>query len=730
MIVHVRPLWLRGHLMRLSLLLILSALIPAFSALADTPPDFAHDIKPLLEQHCFKCHGPEKQKSGLRLDLKANAFKGGESGDPVIVPGSSLKSHLIQRILSTDPDEVMPPKGERLKPQEVAVLQRWIDTGAHWVETTKPLAITPVAPDRLITDQDRQFWSFVPPRQSEPGPLKNAAWPHNRIDSFLLSKMEARGLSPAGEAPATVLVRRLSYDLTGLPPTPEEAQAFLSDPSPDAYQHLVDRLLASPRFGEHLASLWLPLARYAEDQAHQVGADTKYFYPNAWRYREWVVNAFNRDLPYDQFLKFQLAADKFPEASRDDQAALGFLGLGPKYYNRDRLEVKADEWEDRVDTVSRTMLGLTVACARCHDHKFDPIPQRDYYALAGVFASTKMVNKLPDGSIQKGDLVAEKVDLGTIHAVEDAQPQDLNVFIRGNVERKGPIVPRHFLSILSSGTPTPFKEGSGRKELALAIAGRNNPLAARVIVNRIWGMLFGTPIVVTPSNFGHSGQPPTHPELLDNLAVRFMDNGWSIKWLVREIVTSSAYRQSSRGNAIATAADPSNILLAHMNRRRVTIEQWRDTILFVSGKLKGGGGKSMELDDPSNLRRTLYARISRLKLNDLLMQFDYPDANVHAEKRSVTDTAMQKLFMLNSLFMIGQAKALAARLAGEATDDEARVRLAYQVLFARQVQADELKLALAFLRQTDTGKMPVLQMTRWEQFAQILLISNEALYVD
>jgi hypothetical protein len=475
-----------------------------------------------------------------------------------------------------------------------------------------------------------------------------------------------------------------------------------------------------------MASLWLPLARYAEDQAHQVGSDTKFFYPMAWKYREWVINAFNRDLPYDQFVLFQIAADKAPGASPDDQAALGFLGVGPKYYNRNRLEVMADEWEDRVDTVTRTMLGLTVACARCHDHKFDPISQRDYTALAGVFASTRMVNKTADGKVQKGDLKAEQLDPATLHIVEDGDVADLNLFIRGNVNRKGPLIPRRFLSILSPSTPAPFKQGSGRLELANAIVDKNNPLTARVMVNRLWGMLLGRPIVVTPSNFGHSGQPPTHPELLDDLAVRFMDNGWSVKSIVRDIVCSSTYRQSASLSGDSARVDPSNELFGRMNRRRLTVEQMRDAILFANDRLTFDGGKSTNLDDPANTRRTVYSHISRLKLNDLLMQFDYPDPNVHAEKRSVTNTPIQKLFVLNSPFMIEQAKALAARVAeGDRQGDEARIKHVYQLLFSRNPSAAELRLGIEFLQEPEND-----QMTRWQQYAQILLASNEALYVD
>ncbi|MCI0539961.1 MAG: DUF1549 and DUF1553 domain-containing protein [Verrucomicrobiales bacterium] len=580
------------------------------------------------------------------------------------------------------------------------------------------------AEDTIDWAKEQQFWSFCIPKPQRAPAVRNARWPRQPLDYFILARLEQKGLSPSPEVDRRTLIRRVTLDLTGLPPTPEEVEAFLKDRRRDAYERLLDRLFASTRFGEHMASLWLPLARYAEDQAHQVGDDTKFFYPNAYKYREWVINAFNCGLPYDQFVKLQLAADRIEGTNSVNLAALGFLGLGPKYYNRGRIDVMADEWEDRVDTLSRTVLGLTVACARCHDHKFDPITMSDYYALAGVFASTKMVNKKADGSEEKAEK-AEKMDPNSVHVVEDGEAKNLNVFLRGSVDRKGPVVERQFVRVLSR-EPVPFKDGSGRKELAECVANRNNPLTARVMVNRLWGAFFGRPLVITPSNFGHSGQPPSHPELLDDLAIRFMDNGWSIKGLAREMALSSTYRQSARLEARKASIDANNELFWRMNRRRLSVEQWRDSVLFVSGQLDLTGGKSLELDDPANHRRTVYARVSRLKLNDMLTQFDYPDANVHAEKRAVTTTATQKLFMLNSPFMLSQAKALSWRVISETPEsDQARVVRAHRLLFGRDPQKVELALALAFL-----GKPTASEMAPWEQYAQILLASNEMIYVD
>jgi hypothetical protein len=593
--------------------------------------------------------------------------------------------------------------------------------------------------DEFDWNKARKFWSFQPPQSQSLPPVQNKRWPRERMDTFVLAAMEKRGLSPSLEADRRTLIRRVTFDLTGLPPTPEEVGAFLADRRVDAYERLIGRLLASPRYGERMASLWLNVARYAEDQAHQVGDDVTHFYPNAWRYRTWVIEAFNRDLPYDQFIKLQLAADKLDACETNataDLAALGFIGLGPKYYNRNRLDVMADEWEDRVDTVTRSFLGLTVACARCHDHKYDPITMRDYYGLAGVFASTRLLNKMPDGKIEEvpketkdsnGKKLKPKANPDAMHVVDDGDKmQDLNVFLRGNVERKGPVAERRFLQVLCNGEPKRFTAGSGREELAAAIACRENPLTARVMVNRVWAILFGHGLVGTPSNFGSQGQRPTHPELLDDLAVRFVHNGWSIKSLVREMVLSATYRQNSRLEAAKQVIDADNEYLSRMNRRRLPVEMWRDSILAVSGELEFGDGKSLEVDAPTNHQRTVYSRISRLKLNDLLMQFDYPDANVHAEKRSVTTTATQKLFVLNSPLMLAQARALAARLTASPRESNlSRVERAYQLLYGRPATPAETKLALEFLGKAETPEMP-----RWEQYAQTLLAANEMLYVD
>ena len=572
----------------------------------------------------------------------------------------------------------------------------------------------------------REWWAFQSPTKAELPQINQAAWPSRRIDHFVLAKLEAKKLSPSPAATKHTLARRLYLDLTGLPPTPEKMRAFLGDETDGAYEMLVEKLMQRIAYGERLASMWLNKARYAEDQAHQVGGNTAFFYPNAFKYRKWVIDAFNNDLPYDDFIRKQLAADLEKDKSVTDLPALGFIGLGHKFYNRNRLTVKAEEWSEQVDTLTRAFLGLTVACAQCHDHKYDPVTQKDYYALAGVFASTDLVDRMEDGSEIKKDSEAHKKRIGTIHIVRDTKPKDLHVFLRGNTETKGDLVKRRFLKVLAQNEPKSFTQGSGRLELAEAIADPNNPLTARVIVNRVWSIFFGRGLVATPSNFGQLGSLPSHSELLDDLAVRFMENNWSIKWLVRELVLSSTYQQNSQIISRNELIDPANIYLWRMNRRRLSVEQWRDSILAASNNLDRRGGESLELTDAKNVRRTIYGRVSRKKLSDILIQFDYPDANVHSAKRSDTTTAIQKLFIINSSFMVEQAKGLAKRITGDSSaTDLTHIQSTYALLYNRQPTREETDLGLAFLRLPAEGKL-----TRWEQYSHALLAANEMMFVD
>ncbi len=685
---------------------------------------FEQKIRPVLVEHCYRCHSAQadKVRGGLLLDTRAGLLRGSE-GQAVLVPGDPAGSLLLKALRYEDIK--MPPAG-KLPDRVIADFETWIKQGA--VDPRETASPGP-HPAQRVGLAGKQSWAFQPPRAHQAPAVRNQAWVRKKIDSFLLARQEQAGLEPSAPADRRTWVRRISFDLIGLPPAPEEVEAFVNDPAADAHEKVVERLLASPHFGERWARMWLDLARYAEDQAHIVGSDRSLFYPNAYLYRDWVIRALNEDMPYDRFVRLQLAADLIEPNEPANRPALGFLGLGPKYFGRKSLEVMADEWEDRVDTVSRGLLGLTVACARCHDHKFDPIPTADYYALAGVFASTRMFNQplRPDVAVKDGEASQPR---DALHVVREGTPTDLNVFIRGNVQNKGPLARRHFLHVLSKGEPKPFQEGSGRRELAEAITNPVNPLTARVFVNRIWGQVFGRPLVGTPSNFGAQGEKPTHPELLDDLAVRFMESGWSLRWLLREMVLSAAYRQSGTANTQRQAADPENRLLSRMNGRRLSVEAWRDALLFASGRLdRTIGGPSLDPQDPQERRRSIYSGVSRLELNRMLALFDFPDPNVHAGRRTETTTPLQKLFVLNSPFLVSQAASLAERLKTEVPGegdqaDQRRIDRAYRLLYGRPPSEKEVRLGLAFLGNGDD------RLARWSQYTHVLLAANEMLFLD
>ena len=570
--------------------------------------------------------------------------------------------------------------------------------------------------DDINWQEAKQFWAFVSPSKVDPSRIDDRGWSRGDIDLFVLSEMKKNGLEPEDDASSEVLIRRIFYDLIGLPPSSDEVKRFKEDADEKKYERLIDSLLERPEYGEKMASTWLNIARYAEDQAHQVGNNVKFFYPHAHRYREWVIKSYNSDLPYDQFIRLQLAADKIEGTVNEDLVALGFLGLGPQYYDRGRLEVKAEEWEDSVDVVSRGFLALTVACARCHDHKYDPISAADYHALAGVFASTQ---------IHKRELDNEDGAKTVIHVVKDGKAQDLPIYNRGDVQDKGEVVPRAFLKILSGEDPKKFTKGSGRLELAEAISDPQNPLTARVAVNRIWQMLFGRGLVYTTSNFGHLGTRPTHPELLDHLAISFIDEGWSVKSLIKKILLSSTYRQSSLVSYDKRIKDEENKFYSYFKRRRLSAEMIRDSMLAVSGQLeRGDSGKESDLiSNQKNLRRTVYGRISRKELDHYLALFDYPDANIHSSSRDETVTPSQKLYFLNSSFVLSRSSAVA--LASVTEDRASSVEKIYRRILSRPPSMEELSNAIKFI---ESGKEK--EKERWAGLAQNLLISNEFIFRD
>jgi hypothetical protein len=751
---------------------------------ADSPGDvafFEAKIRPLLHEHCFSCHSgqPKKQKGGLSLESRASLLKGGDSG-PAILPTEPGKSLLIKAVHYQDATLQMPPKG-KLPERELALLEEWVRRGAPYPGTSEKTENKTT----INLAEGRKFWSFQPVRQVALPGIKNKNWPRRSIDHFLLAEMEKRNLEPSAVAPARALIRRATFDLTGLPPTPEEVEAFENDTSPDAYARLIDRLLAAPQHGERWGRLWLDLARYcdvAEPWAENKG--------QAYLYRDWVVRAFNEDLPYDRFIHKQLAADLLPDHQPGDRAALGFLGLSPSYWKELKLApdviqaVVAEEWEERIQAVTSTFLGLTVACARCHDHKFDPVSAQDYYALAGIFASTRLVDRalVPEVDAQKVQEARAKVktlqaeiaklqakkspeppiedlkkqieevkkniphfDMPLVPAVDDASlfvladgphrtkldyrpgvAQDVSLQVRGNPTNLGPVVPRRFLGLFSGSQAQPFQQGSGRLELAHAITKEAAPLTARVFVNRVWRHHFGRGLVETPSDFGSQGDRPSHPELLDDLAARFIANGWSIKWLHREMMLSAAYQQASAQDARRQAVDPENRWLSRMSRRRLEIEAWRDGMLAVTGTLKlDMGGPPLELNDLKNNRRTLYGLVKRRELNDMLRLHDFPDPTAHSPSRLPTTTPLQQLFTLNSPFVQQQSKALVQRLRSEVKGNDAdRIRRAYWLLYGRPATARQVEFGLEFLQAQQTSDQA------WNQYAQVLLGSNEFLFVD
>jgi hypothetical protein len=596
---------------------------------------FETHIRPVLVEKCYSCHSAAAKvlKGGLRLDTAATTRAGGETG-PVIVPGKPAESVIVSALKYETYE--MPPTG-KLPDQVVHDFEKWIELGAP-----DPRVDAPKAAAAAGSRDPFDHWAYKRPQKLSPPELTNAHAARTDIDRFIIVRLEAAGISPSPQALPRVVLRRLYYDLVGLPPSAEELDQFAADPSDGNYEAAVDRLLASPRFGERWARHWLDIARYSDTKGYLFEEDRNY--KGAYAYRDWVIASFNCDRPYDRFVVAQIAADQSGDPSSGP--ASGFLTLGRRFLN-----AQPDIINDRIDVVTRGLLGTTVACARCHDHKYDPIPAADYYAMYGVFASS---NEKP-----RDDAPPELVDA--------EKPYDPYVFLRGSPGNRGPAVERRFLTCLTSDhKPTAFKQGSGRRELAEAIASRDNPLTARVWVNRVWEHLFGKGIVDTPSDFGVRGTPPTHPELLDTLACEFMDDAWSTKRLIRRIVLSATYRQASEPRPECAAVDPENRLLWRANRRRLDLESLRDSLLAAAGRLdEKMGGPSVSLTDaPFSTRRSVYGFIERQNLPAFFRTFDFANPNTHTPERPLTTTPQQALFLMNSPFAIEQATHLAQRVAG------------------------------------------------------------------
>ena len=782
-------------------------LVAIAAGLHAQPADlFESKIRPALIANCYACHNSKlKSPMGdLVLDTKAGLAKVAANG------------RLLKALRYTDPQLQMPPAG-KLSANVIASFDAWIAAGAP-DPRTETATVSQALKGMSVAD-GRKWWSFQPVNELPAPAVKNSAWLSRKIDAFLLARLEEKGLTPSPKADKRTLAQRLYLDLTGLRPTYEELEAFANDPNPNAYASLVETLLNSPQYGEKWARHWLDVARYAEDNPTSEATNPPY--PYAWRYRDWVIEALNNDIPYNDFLKLQLAADKLSTAKRPDLRALGYLGAAPVYHKDQRLSLDvistflSDDWDERVDAVSRGLLGLTVACARCHDHKFDPIPTKDYYSLASVFASTMrserptfdvdpqvearfqfvqrrlfdlaysrnlltneastvvgaearvarwkleiaelqkemeaLQDRYPvlvkylerfwrDPSKQAKQAVSARRRPGAsddpfMNTVYDAanyvdgsddnytwlhykpnQPRDLNVFLRGNVASQGEPAPRRFLSVLAKSDPA-LPNGSGRLDLAEKITTDAAPLAARVFVNRVWGWHFGRPLVNTPSDFGTQGDKPSHPELLDDLAARFIANGWSIKWLHREILLSSAWQQASNRRPEGDRIDQSNTLLWRMNPRRLAVEDYRDSLLRISGALDSKlYGLSLDLDADTNNRRTIYGRIARGRLSNLLKLYDFPDPTQTSPSRDLTTTPLQQLFVLNGPFLRAQANSLAKVIDSEPAT-EARIRALYRKVLARDPSPKEFEIASGYLAQSDIAN-----------FAHVLLSTNEVLF--
>lgn len=729
---------------------------------------FENRIRPVLAEHCYSCHSTQAKrlKAELYLDNREAALAGGESG-VVIKPGDADGSLMMRAIRYTEESLEMPPKA-KLPANVIVDFEKWIEMGAPWPKTGDAV----VASGKVGFDFAkfrREHWSFRTVKKPGLPSVSDAEWVKRPLDYFVLSKLDLAGMKPAPKADRRTLIRRAYFDLIGLPPTLEQVREFVVGKK--TWAGVIEELLKSPHYGERWGRHWLDVARYSDGLG---GFLDNGALPQAWRYRDWVVAALNRDLPYDQFVRQQIAGDLLMEP-RETAAATGFFAVGPTYRSdggdpESKAQAQAETLSDRVDTFSRAFLGLTAACARCHDHKFDPITARDYYALAGVFnnsnvrefplAEAEEVKAYKDWQKETGDLdkrikalprtvkkekrsltKQEKADLEAwkkelaklkknapkkyefVHSLGESGRGNMHVAIRGDLRKKGELVHRRFLELIE-GTERTYSNGSGRIDLAASVADVANPLTARVFVNRVWQWHFGEGLVRTPSNFGVLGEKPSHPELLDWLATYLVEQGSSLKQLHRLIMHSATYRMSSRFDEANFARDGDNRFLWRMNPRRLEVETWRDSLLAVSGRLDRTLGGSPVNEILNSTRRTIYGTVSRngdrFASEKFLRTFDFPAARSTSAGRTASTVPQQYLFMMNSKFLTDCANALATQLQQGKPGPHNQIRLAYQMVFQREPDEFEAKLALRFL--TGGGEL--------RQFAQNLLSAEEFRYAE
>ncbi|MDZ4847805.1 MAG: PSD1 and planctomycete cytochrome C domain-containing protein [Pirellulaceae bacterium] len=658
---------------------------------------FESKVRPILVEHCYECHSLEAGEANgeLRVDSRDAMLKGGTRGT-VIRASTPDRSLLIQAIEYHDAEIKMPPEG-RIPEQQISILRKWIEMGAPDPrdDDSSPTVANSIA-DKLAKASGH--WAYLPPKSISPDRLSGVTedWIRDPIDAIVVAIQAENELKHSPDADRRTLIRRLYYDLLGLPPSIEEIAQWSKTKDSDWYEKLVQSLLESPHFGERLARRWMDVTRYADNKGYVFKEEREY--PNAYRYRDWLVRSFNEDLAYEDFLRYQLIGDRLdPENKAGHLDAMGMLTLGRRF-----LQNKNDIIDDRIDVVSRGLLGITASCARCHDHKFDPVTTADYYSLHGMFSDTDEPGDGPS----------------SMRLVDKSEPSKTYVFLRGNPGTPGPEVARRFFDFLESdGAHRPLKTGSGRLEMAEAIVEPKNPLTARVYVNRVWGWLTGRPLVDTPSDFGLRCDPPIYQEILDDLSVRFVENGWSTKKLVQRIVLSSTYRQSSLSKAKLFERDPENQLLWRANRKRMDFESYRDAVLMVTGNLDVAiGGKSEVIHiAPFSKRRTVYAYIDRQNLPQFFRSFDFASPDAHVPQRAQTTVPQQSLTLMNSEMMAAPVKPLAESIEWSGKQmpsgfDEKKIAakqvgLIFRKLLAREPSTDETTRFAKFMQQADTSQV-------------------------
>jgi hypothetical protein len=696
---------------------------------------FETKIRPVLANTCLRCHGTKKTSGGLRLNSRQALLDGGDSG-PALVPGKPEQSLLIQVLRHEGDGPHMPPKNP-LPPQVVADFASWIRSGAHWPAKTGSTS---------VGDPTPSHWAFQSIRAIRPPTGGGQAG--NPIDRFLSMKQQEKGLRPMGRTDRRTLLRRATFDLTGLPPTPPEMDAFLADTSPDAFGRVVDRLLASPHYGERWGRHWLDVVRYADT----AGETADFPVPDAWRYRNYVLDSFNADKPYNDFLREQIAGDILasqlpatasPQRRAELIVATGYISIARRF-GFDPLKDHNLTIDDTLDTLGKSVLGLALGCARCHDHKYDPITTRDYYGLYGIFDSTRYPFPGSEKDKRPHDMVALHPATKSpeqAYAVAEGKPHNVRIHKRGDPDSPGAEVPRRFLQLFG-GQVVPPSAGSGRLQLADWLTDARNPLTARVMVNRIWQGHFGVGLVKTANDFGTRGEQPTHPELLDYLAMRFIESGWSIKSIHRLIMLSEAYQRAGGHDERNAAIDHDNTLLWRFSRRRLSAEEIRDAMLAVSGDLDptpGGPhpfpasntwgftqhGPFLAVYDHN--RRSVYLMTQRIKRHPFLALFDGADTSSSTGLRYSTTVPTQALFFLNDPFVHDRAAHLAQHLL-KGIDDAQRLDRAARLLYGRPATARQSEAAARFLaaRRAEGNN----ETAAWSAWLRVMLCSNEFLYVD